>query len=93
MNVRERWYALHRARRVFRRDQQRIAKDLLVRGWAQYKADVDSPIGKYLLAAVDMAVNPPYIYDPILEQIWSKKDGVFPSDGVRPGAAGPSVVG
>lgn len=59
-DARERWYALHRARREQRRYQERHAELL-----TQLLADPRIP-AEVLLRATDHALNPPYIIDPQL---------------------------
>lgn len=64
--TKQRWYALHRARRVFKRDQERHATDLGVFGFAIQRLGTDTPAADYLLRAAEFLMNPPLIVDPVL---------------------------
>lgn len=70
MTTRERWYALHRARRAFYRDQRQHFLNVTAFGSSVQVLDVHGPASEYILRAREFAVsaviNPPLIVDPML---------------------------
>lgn len=76
MNIRERWYHLHRARRVFYREQQKHITEFICYGSTIQRVALDSN-GTEMVAqemmlklaierAAECLVNPPVVYDPEL---------------------------
>lgn len=63
-DVRKRWYALHRARRVMLRDQKKHAAELMTFGSTIFYVTGEGPVAEYIKRAADLMVNPPYITDP-----------------------------
>lgn len=58
MTTRERWYALHRARRVFRREQDELIKTF---GAGRHAVSVAAVVGVF-----ELLINPPLMVDPAL---------------------------
>ena len=76
MNIRERWYHLHRARRVFYREQQKHFTELICFGRTIQRVALDSngtemvaqelALRVAVMRAAERLVNPPIVYDPEL---------------------------
>lgn len=66
MSTRERWYALHRARRVFLNEINKRLTELVTFGSSRTIIRPDGPESEFMRRALDMYLNPPHIIDPAL---------------------------
>jgi hypothetical protein len=73
MTTRQRWYALHRARRVFLHSQGERLTELMAFGSTMQLVTTEGPAAEYIKHAMDMLCNPPMIVDSLL-----KVDGFRP---------------
>jgi hypothetical protein len=69
MTTRERWYAYWRAKRAFDRHVREQFVQLMIYGRCTDHVTDAHPIHEYIPRAIDMALNPPIIYDPILRHL------------------------